>query len=314
MTIIRNATKLTDQKGSDITVQNPVPCVGAGVYTKDVWVAESVTTGWTDADNSGEELANIPFSNLHTHLENSTSDNPKTLLIHFNRTIAANQVGLGCYDTGDFSNVKISLLGSSGEVRTVVDESADNTKYNSRNYLFEPDLFNALQLEFSTTDTVCVSNITIQKAVQTNSFIQIQKPDDTVVNAQGTTQGNFKVSLEEYDATFDTNPLPVRNFTQVGVNGNVWDNELTGVDTVSAIVDTENYPHISIMGTASAATTFSVYVGIDGTNFYLCEDLSAKVNAATGLEFHTYFTAGARYFYLTSNTDVTATVSISAKP
>lgn len=198
--------KLHIQFGRKNNIQYPISVDGDSTYAKDIWMSGSDTTDWEDVDGVLEHLAIIPFDGLHTKISNSTTDNPKVLLIHFNRTIAAHQVGLGCYDTNfDFSNVKVELLGSGHEIRTAVDDSGNNTKYNSKNYPFEPELFNALRLSFYTADTVTISNITIQKAINTNSFIQIQKPDDTVVNAQGTTQGNFKVSLEEFENAVSVN-------------------------------------------------------------------------------------------------------------
>ena len=112
----------------------------------------------------------------------------------------------------------------------------------------------------------------------------------------------------------NNDPISVRNFTQIGSQGNLWDNESTGAGVPSNVVDTENYPHISIFGETREVTDFSVYVSVDGVNFYLCEDLSTKVNAPTGFTFHIYFTAGARYFYLSSSADVIATASVVCKP
>src|SRR6056297_2445441 len=81
--------------GEDISSQNPLACDGDSVYAKDIWIEESDTTDWVDQDSTGDDIAIIPFNNLHTHIVNTTTDNPKTLTIHFNRTISAHQVGLG---------------------------------------------------------------------------------------------------------------------------------------------------------------------------------------------------------------------------
>lgn len=181
-------------------VQNPIQIDGDSVYTKDIWVAESDTTNWIDQDNTGEELVFIPFNNLHTAICNTTG-NPKTLRVHFNRTIYSSQLALGvaAHPGKTFSNVVIKLLGSGGTIRDTVDDSNNNTKYTSREYPFEPQLFNAIDLEFHTDDEVCITNCTIQKSTNVNAFIQAQKPDDTIANIQATTGGNLKVSIEEYD-------------------------------------------------------------------------------------------------------------------
>jgi len=164
--------------GQVVDVQHPFPTNGDSVYCKDVWQAESVATDWVDADATGEPVICIPFTNLHTRITNTTATNPKILLVHFNRTVFATQVGLGC-TSGDFSNAKIILLGSGGVERTLVDDSADNTKRTSRNYTFSKQLFNAVKFEFHTTDDVCLSNITIQKAINV-SLSQIEETTNSV--------------------------------------------------------------------------------------------------------------------------------------
>lgn len=147
----------------NISVQYPMPADSDSIYAKDVWVENSITTGWVDEDSAGIDVALIPFTNLHTRIVNSTSDNPKLIRIHFNRTVFSSQISIGCIGTDDFSNVKITLLGSGLEERLVIDESSDGTKYTSRRYSFPNQVFNAVDIEFLTTDAVCISNITIQK-------------------------------------------------------------------------------------------------------------------------------------------------------
>lgn len=187
-----------------IGIQDPLPTDGDSVYEKDVWAAESVTTDWVDTDTSGEDVAVIPFTNLHTRITNSTSTDPKILTIHFNRTVAAHQIGLGCTGGGDFSNVSIDLIGSGGVVRTAVDDSSNNTKLTSKNYPFEPQLFNAVTFSFNTTDEVCLSNITIQKSVNVSAQIQGLRSDDTVGTVNLTNGNNLKVSLEEFESDIST--------------------------------------------------------------------------------------------------------------
>lgn len=181
---------LVDENGNPMSVQYPSSADGDSVYAKDIDIEYSDTTGWTNSITS-------LVDDLHSTFENTSTDNPKVFLMHFKRTIHAHQVGLGCTGDNNFSNVKIELLGSGPEIRTVVDDINNNTKYNSRNYEFEPQLFNAVRMSFYTPDPVCLSNMTTQKATSTDSFIKIQKPDKTITFAQGTTKGNIKVSVEE---------------------------------------------------------------------------------------------------------------------
>lgn len=205
---------------NSVSVQHPLPTDGDSVYCKDIWVDESAVTNWADIDSSDEDVACIPFTNLHTRIQNSTSDNPKILRIHFNRTVAAHQVGLGCTGGGDFSNVEVVLLGSGGVQRSVVDDTSNNTKYTSRNYPFEPQLFNALELHFHTADTVCLSNITIQKSTNVSAQIQGLRADGTIGTVNVTNGNNLKCSIEEFENEVSTNenkqlntsPYPVDEF------------------------------------------------------------------------------------------------------
>jgi len=172
-------SRLLTSEGKPVDVQYPLATNGDSVYAKDIWVDQSVTTDWVDTDATGLDVALIPVTNLHTRITNSTTDNPKTILFHFNRSVFATQVGLGCVGGDDFSNVKVVLLGSGGVERTIFNDSANNTKYTSRNYTFTKQLFNAVRLEFHTVDTVCLSNVTIQKTVSV-SVAQVEKTTDSL--------------------------------------------------------------------------------------------------------------------------------------
>jgi hypothetical protein len=186
--------------GADI--QSPLPTDGDSVYVKDLWISESDVTGWVDLDSAGGDVVSIPFNNLHTAIQNSSIDNPKTITIHFNRTVFLNQVGLGCADhPGEsFSNVNVKILGSGGVERGVFDDSANDTKLTSYNYQFGPEVCNAVMLEFHTVDPVTVSNVTIQKVTSTSSILRATKPDGTVTDIDATQGGNLKVSLEEIES------------------------------------------------------------------------------------------------------------------
>ena len=175
-----------------IGVQYPLQVDGDTVYCKDVWISESDTTNWTGGD------ACVLFEDLHTVLVNETTDNPKEILIHFNRTIPTTVFGIGAH-TGDFSNVKVIGLLSGMLEFTIVDESSDNTKYSTNQYDIPAVGLNAIKIQFHTTDTVSISNLFITKAQARVSRITGQKPDGTFAEFQATTKGNFKVSIEEYE-------------------------------------------------------------------------------------------------------------------
>ena len=103
----------------------------------------------------------------------------------------------------------------------------------------------------------------------------------------------------------------------VGAHGNAWNNVATGEDGVSKIFDTGSLPNIAVFGRISDDSNIDLYVSADGTNFYKCMALSEKLpgnsGGSTAVDFHVYFTSGARFIRLKSSVDVTATITISAK-
>jgi len=207
--------KSSDGAYYDVGVQTPISADGDSVYAKDIWLDESVFTDWSGA------VTDL-FDNLHSEIENVTSNDPKTITIHFNRTVVANTIGLGETSGGDFSNVLIKIKNSGGVLTTVIDESAVNTKYTTRTFQLPVTAgFNALVIEFHTADTVNLSNCVILKTRSVVSRGQAVKPDGTVIDLNATAGGNQKFSLEEYDATFNANPLPVTNFLHEVREGNV---------------------------------------------------------------------------------------------
>jgi hypothetical protein len=146
-------------------IQNPIPVDGDSVYCKDV-------------DASRSNLYNFsgticdPFSNLHSENIDDTSNNPKQLLIHFNRTVVTPLIGLGSSEGGNFSNVKvIGVL--SGDVQTVLADFSDNdTNRTSQFFAFPNAGLNALILEFHTSDAVSITNIYIPKLMVVASIAE----------------------------------------------------------------------------------------------------------------------------------------------
>jgi len=191
-------TKLVNDSGTIIDVQNPVPTDGDSVYRKDVWLDQSTSTDFT-----GGDVIDL-FDNLHSVITNTTSNNPKTILVHFNRTIVSNVVGLGAY-IGDFSNTKIEIGVSGHTFTTVIDESAVNTKYTSRTFQLPITAgINALRITFNTTDTISLSNIVMLKSTSVVARLQAAKPDNTITDINATTAGNLKVAIEEMELEAQT--------------------------------------------------------------------------------------------------------------
>jgi len=196
--VVRTNVKDISIMGSSVDVQNPLPTDGDSVYVKDIWLSESESVNF-----SGSVLD--LFDNLHSEIINITSDNPKSITIHFNRTIISNVVGLGSTTSGDFSNVKIKLKNSGGVLTTVIDESNSNTKYTTRTFQLPITAgFNALVIEFHTADMVTLSNCVILKSSGVIARLQAAKPDNTITDINATAGGNLKVAVEEMELESQT--------------------------------------------------------------------------------------------------------------
>jgi hypothetical protein len=185
--------------GREVSIQNPFPTNSDSVYNKDIDLDNSDFTNWVGDVNL---LFQSPYS---ASITNSTTDNPKQIILAFNRTMNALQIGFGENNGGNFSNLKISLLGSGGSTRGIFDESTNNTKRTSRNAQFTNELFNSLLIEFYTSDAVSLSNITIQKASYNATQIQGQVKGNVFKNVGVDGFGKMKVAL----ATDIFNRLPV---------------------------------------------------------------------------------------------------------
>ena len=260
--LVNNAQSYIDDNTGDyneISVQHPLPTDGDSVYAKDVWVDESITTDWLDVDETGEDISIIPFANLHTRIANETSNNPKILQIHFNRTVSLDQVGIGCFLEGTFSNVVVKLLGSGGMVREAYDDSANNTKYTSNNYRFSPDLGNAVLIEFHTDDPVCISNITIQKVRKNVSRLQAVQ------------DGNIVVDIGAKPAVDDNYHLAVSTIQNAYVDPNNSSTEkLTAANSYTFTgIATRSLGFGSLQGMLKTDRNATVYVdqSIDGTTW-----------------------------------------------
>lgn len=100
-----------------------------------------------------------------------------------------------------------------------------------------------------------------------------------------------------------------------GDKGNCWNNESTGANGWSKIVDVGHCPHISILGKLSGESTIEFHVSADGVEFNKCNQITGELpGAQVGVtEFHVFHTVGARFMKLKSSNNVTATISIVAK-
>lgn len=224
---------LTDSSGEEIDVQNPLPTDGDSVYCKDVWEEES------SIGNFSGSVCDL-FDSLHSVIVDDTSNNPKEIIVHFNRTTPTTVIGLGAF-SGNYSNVKIIALVTGEVAITLIDESANNTKYTSRQFDLSAVGFNALKIQFHTADVVSLSNLFIIKASSVTARIVGQKPDDTFTEVQVTAGGNFKTSLEELESDISVNSNTQLKTTIFDSSG-----EEAGVDSVSSALKTIDVVHHEI--------------------------------------------------------------------
>ena len=139
-----------------VSVQNPLPVDGDSVYCKDIDVSRSDIGSFTGSVCD-------PFSDLHSENVDNSANNPKSILIHFNRTIVATLVGIGSSEGGTFSNVKvIGIL--SGNIETVLsDHSGDSILKTTQAFSFPNAGLNAVRIEFHTVNQISITNIYIPK-------------------------------------------------------------------------------------------------------------------------------------------------------
>ena len=170
-------------------IQDPLPINLESVYESDIDTINSISTGWTGSIST-------VFKGLHTEIYNSSSTNPKVLLIWFYRTIYANEIGFGNSQGGTFSNVKIELLGSDGSVRGTFDDSGSNITYGTHTYnfsLISPTIFVALRISFCTVNRVGITNLTIPKQIHSASMIYGVDEDTDLLTPIKTAAGDFNV-------------------------------------------------------------------------------------------------------------------------
>lgn len=95
----------------------------------------------------------------------------------------------------------------------------------------------------------------------------------------------------------------------VGTQDNAWASVSTGVNGVSASIDCQYTPFVTVFGTTNGATTITLQVSQDNITFI---DAASTVLAIAG-GFEMSRTTGARYIRLKSSADVVASATIAAK-
>jgi hypothetical protein len=179
--------EVVNASGNAVTVQYPFPTNGDSVYVKDIDIGNS-----DNGDFSGS--VSDYFNSLKSININSTTNNPKTIKIWFNRTIYSHGIGFGCDDlTKGFGNsVTVKLLGSGESVRFT--RTYNGIDPNSFLAEFGPKAFNGVLLEFNTTAEICLSNLTISKSLDVNATLNGTDPNGDTQEVNVTEDGDLTIS------------------------------------------------------------------------------------------------------------------------
>lgn len=269
---------LLDEAGKTVGVQTPLSTNGDSVYAKDIWVSESVTTNWADLDSSGAEIAHIPFSNLHTRIQNTTSDNPKTLLIHFNRTIETATASLSCAVGGSFSNIKLYAIKADDSEVVVYDGSLTSTVITTLDIKFDEQEMAGVKLEFHTANTITLSSITVFKSIEVNATLRAKSILTNAVEAITSARGSLNTNpTSQFKLEIALGHIPGLSFAVLsGVN-----------ETVTATETTVNppgfvYPFLLAEGPLTVkSTSGNDIVGGTGANYVFINGLDFSRNPIT---------------------------------
>lgn len=192
-----------DTSGNLTGPQYPLCVDGDSIYEKDVDVSNSDIGGFSGA------VIDL-FNSVTSNISDTSATNPKFVEVALNRPHEFLEITIST-DTGDFSNVKIIAKDSQGTVVTTIDDSSSSTKHTANTYVAASFHASTLRFEFHTADTVTLGFIQVEKIRHQVSHLHALKPDGTDTAIDATAGGNLKISLEEYDSAFTSNPLPVRD-------------------------------------------------------------------------------------------------------
>lgn len=112
--------------------------------------------------------------------------------------------------------------------------------------------------------------------------------------------------------TTRTTPLPrtANPILVVGAQANAWSAVAAGIGATSTALDSQWATFCSAFGNVSAATTISVQVSSDNTNWYT--STTSQVLAGAG-NFGFHYSPGARYSRLITSAAATITATLACK-
>lgn len=177
----------------NIELSNPMPVNTGQLYQSDINLANSDMGTF-----SGTPIDLV--DNRWSTITDTTANNPKIILIEFERAIQTSIVGLTT-ESGSFSNTVIKYGLPTTPDFILIDESADATLKTLLVAPSTPITLTRLQIEFHTTNTITLSHLDMSKADQVIAQIQGVDPDGELLTVGTSRIGNLDVGIQEYGDT-----------------------------------------------------------------------------------------------------------------
>jgi len=178
-------SNLIDENDNKLGVQTPLSIDGDSVYAKDLDLTNSSVGDFSGA------ITDL-FDSL-TSIITTETNNP-SLTIVLKRPIDNHNVVLAT-PSGNFSNVTIVAKDAAGNTLETLDDSANNTKYQTWQYNFVTiDKYCTLDISFTTTDTVTIGYVCLLKSINVDAHIKGIDNNGAVQDVKTTPDGNLTIS------------------------------------------------------------------------------------------------------------------------
>lgn len=245
--------KANDQNQyKNIELNNPIPVNSGQLYQSDINLTYSNMYNFS---GSAIDISKDRW----TPIEDSTANNPKYLVLQFERPIQTSIVGITT-ETGSFSNTVIKYGLTTGPSFTLIDESANNTP---KTLLVAPSIpitLTRLEFEFHTSNTVTLTGINLAKSNQTIAQLQGIDKNNELHTIGASYTDNLHIAIQEYGDTaaidsFDrlrvSNPFTIFDSKQLYDKQPLFYDELIGGAATS--VHSPIHARTQITVTASAS-------------------------------------------------------------
>lgn len=154
-------SKISNEDGV-IGTQNPIQTNAGSLF------ASNIDQNNSDIGTFTGSITDLVDS-LDSTVSDTTSTNPKYFEIKLKRPIENSSVDFNSPLGSNFSNVKITLKDRSGTDLYVLDDTANDTDYPSREYEWPLTLWCTMRVEFHTTDAVSINWALIEKSEPTHT-------------------------------------------------------------------------------------------------------------------------------------------------